>query len=166
MQKEKAPKKKKGEDGEEEREMLSYLDKFSAHICQAQQWLAMVNSNQQVSQEETVNLRCLRFEHPSYGDILYEIHAKDAKVLHEYMPKRDYSLMLADIPYGFDVPGCLHDDSVAWGQAEIASMMRAFKVVTTARLWRVIIIHSIDQYATVKAVLDAECNGGLQSCAW
>src|SRR5450759_2694410 len=101
----------------------------------------MVNYNQQVSLEDMVNLGCLHFEHPTHGDILYEIHAKDAKVPHEYMPKQDYNLVLADIPYGFDVPGCLHDDSVAWGQGKIANMLRAFKVVTTARLWRVIIIH-------------------------
>lgn len=113
-----------------------------------------------------MNLRCLRFEHPTHGDILYEVHSKDARVLHEYLPKRDYTLVVADIPYGFDLPGCLHDDSVAWGQPEIASMVRAFKVVTIAKLWRVIIIHSIEQYAAVKAVLEAECNGGIQSGAW
>ena len=167
MQKEKAPaKKKKGEEGEDEREMISYPDKFSAHICQAQAWLAMVNSNQTVSQEESVNLRCLRFEHPKFGDILYEIHCKDARLLHDYIPKRDYSLVLADIPYGFNIPGCLHDDTVAWGHAEVASMVRAFKVVTTARLWRIILVHSLDQFGPVKSVLEQECNGGMQACVW
>lgn len=160
------PRKKKGEEVEEDRDMTSYPDKFSAHICQAQQWLSMVNSNQGVSQEDTVNIRCLRFEHQTHGDILYEIHCKDAKTLHEYIPKRDYTLMLADIPYGFNVSGCLHDDSVAWGQEEVSTMLRSFKVVTTARLWRVIIMHSIDQYAAVKTVLEAECNGGTQNCVW
>ena len=113
-----------------------------------------------------MNLRCLRYEHPRFGDILYEIHGKDAKMLHEYCPKRDYTLVLADIPYGFNITGCLHDDSVAWGETELSLMVRAFKVVTTARLWRIIIVHSIDQYAAVKTVLEAECNGGTQNCIW
>lgn len=166
MQKKKAPKKKKGDNGEEEREMISYPDKFAAHIDQAQAWLAMVNSNQQVSQEDSVNLRCLRFEHQVYGDVLYEIHSHDARLLHDYIPKRDYTLVLADIPYGFSIPGCLHDDAVAWGQPEIAAMVRAFKVVTTAKLWRIIIVHSLDQYGPVKSVLEHECNGGTQHCMW
>ena len=111
-------------------------------------------------------MRCLRYEHVKFGDVLYEIHYKDARLLHDYILKRDYALVLADIPYRFCIPGCMHDDTVAWGQPEIAAMVRAFKVVTTARLWRIIIIHSLDQFAVVKAVLEQECNGGIQSCMW
>ena len=166
MQKQKAPSKKKsGEDAEEDT-MISYPNKFSAHICQAQAWLAMITSNQQVSQEDSVNLRCSRFEHPKFGDVLYDIYCQDARLLHDYIPKREYTLVLADIPYGFCIPGCMHDDTVAWGQSDIAAMVRAFKVVTTARPWRIILVHSIDQFAVVKSVLEQECNGGIQSCMW
>ena len=146
--------------------MISYLEKFSAHICQAQAWLAMINSNQQVLQKDSLNLRSSRFEHPKFGDVLYDIHSEDARLLHDDVPKRDYTLVLADIPYGFCIPRCMHNDTITWGQPDIVAMIRAFKVVTTTRLWRIIRIHCIDKFVIVKTILEEDCNGGIQSCMW
>lgn len=82
------------------------------------------------------------------------------------VPSRAYTLALVDIPYGFALAGCLHEDIVGWGIQEITKMVQSFKVATNAKLWRIIIHHSIDQYDVVKTVLKAECNGGFQNCVW
>jgi hypothetical protein len=79
-----------------------------------------------------------------------------------YMPKRDYTLILADIPYGLQMKRCLHNDA-AWGENELGEMVRAVKFVTTSPIWRIIVIHSIDQYDVVRKVLHKECNAGVNN---
>jgi hypothetical protein len=111
-------------------------------------------------------LKCLVFEHPFHGDVYYEIHQKDAKLLHEFVCKRPYTLALVDIPYGFNLPECLHEDSVPWGATDLSAMIQSFKIVTTARIWRIVVMHSCQQLGMVDAVLKQECNAGLQTCCW
>jgi hypothetical protein len=143
--------------------LKSFPDKFNAHIAQTQNWLAMKSSSKQTQGSE---LCPNAFEHPEFGDVHYDILTHDVQILHEKLPARAYTLALADIPYGFAVSGCLHDDNVAWGVEEISKMVQSFKVASIAKLWRIIIHHSIDQYEAVKTVLKAECNGGFQNCMW
>lgn len=130
---------------------------------QAQNWLAMKTSSRQTQEGE---LHPNAFEHPEFGDVHYDIFTHDAQRLHEVVPCRAYTLALADIPYGFALPGCLHEDNIGWGLDEITKMVQSFKVATNAKLWRIIIHHSLDQYEAIKAVLKAECNGGSQNCVW
>jgi hypothetical protein len=73
------------------------------------------------------------------------------------MPKRDYTLILADISYGLQMKGCLHNHA-AWGEDKLGEMVRAVKFMTTSPMWRIIIIHNVDQYAVVRKVLDKKCN--------
>jgi hypothetical protein len=81
---------------------LSYPDDFTAHICMAQNWLAMKASSDTVSVEKEANRACNHFEHPKLGNILNQIFTSDARDLHQYMPRRAYRLILANIPYGFN----------------------------------------------------------------
>ncbi len=165
MQKDVASKKKK-EDSDEPVDLKSFLDKFNAHIAQAQNWLSMKSSPMCLGETVLETVSAVLFEHPVLGDIPYDIQQGDALRLHELVRPRPYTLVLADIPYGFAKSGCLHEDNVAWGAEEVTKLVQSFKVVTTAKLWRIIILHSIDQYDVVKRVLNAECNGGIQSCVW
>jgi hypothetical protein len=96
-----ASKKKKAAKDAEERELLSYRKTFTALISQAQQWLKMLNKIKVLSQQESIDKDLVHFEHPRFGNIKYHIFNKDVKHLPEYMPKRDYTLILANIPYGF-----------------------------------------------------------------
>lgn len=168
MQKDPTTKRKKKESAGEDEEVVlgSYPDIFTSHIDQAQQWYRMVMSSEKVSQVEEADRNCSIFEHPKFGDIMYQTFTKDVRELHDYMPRRPYTLILADIPYGFDMAGCLHNDKVCWGESELGTMIRAAKVVTNARAWRVIIIHSTPQIPVVKKVLEQECNSGIQECIW
>jgi hypothetical protein len=111
-------------------------------------------------------LKCLVFEHPFHGDVFYELHQKDARSLHEFVCKRQYSLAIVDIPYGFNLFDCLHEDSVGWGVVDLTAMIQSLKVVTTSRIWRVVVMHSCQQLSMVESVLKDECNAGFQTCCW
>ncbi|CAM6095870.1 unnamed protein product [Calypogeia fissa] len=126
----------------------------------------MKTSARRLGEEVVEPSSAVVFEHLMLGDIAYDIQQGDALKLHEIVHPRPYTLAIVDIPYGFSRSGCLHEDNVAWGVEEVTKLVQSFKVVTTAKLWRIIILHSIDQYVAVKTVLMAECNGGIQSCVW
>ena len=76
----------------------------------------MLNKSKELSQQESIDKDLVHFEHPRFENIKYQIFNKDVRNLPEYMPKRDYTLILADIPYGLQTKGCEHDD-VAWRRA-------------------------------------------------
>ena len=166
LQKDKSGGKKKKAVGEEERELSSYPEKFNAHISHAQEWLRIKTSGSQVSPVDEANRDCLKFEHPLFGDILYKMYNRDCKLLHEFLPRREYTLAIADIPYGFNVPECRHDDTVAWRESEIRQVVKSFKASTVAQSWRFVILHSDDQMPAVKLVMNEECNGGCHTCIW
>jgi hypothetical protein len=112
LQKDPTPKKKKKDVGanKEEIPLTAYHDGFTAHIDMAHEWLMMNNSGDKVSTEEEANRACTHFEHPKFRNILYQIFCKDVQKLVEYMPKRPYGLILADISYGFNQTTCMHND--------------------------------------------------------
>jgi hypothetical protein len=166
LQKDKSKKKKTSTDGEEDRELSTYPEQFNAHIVHAQEWLRMKLGGIAVTPVDEANRDCFKFEHPLFGDILYKMYTADCKLLHEFLPRREYTLAIADIPYGFNVSGCRHDDSVAWGEADIRQLVKSFKVSTAAPSWRFVILHSDDQLPMVKSVLNQECSGGCHPCIW
>lgn len=140
-----------------------YPEKFSAHIHAAQTWLDMHRSNRTLTQDDR---DFLTFEHNTLGPVYYSLMNKDVLELHHYVQKKDYTLCVIDIPYGFDMAQCLHNDKVQWGTSQHKAVLQAFKVVSTARLWRIVVHHSMDQYTDVAKVLTEECSGGIQNCMW
>lgn len=152
--------------GGDEPELLTYPDRFNAHISQAQNWLRMKIANKAVSEAVPDALKCIAFEHPDHGDMFYEIHNKDALKIHDFVSKRAYTLAVADVPYGLALPSCLHEDTFPWMEEELKSLVQSFKIVTTAKLWRIVIMHGIDQVQAVNKVLKELCNGGIQNCSW
>ena len=164
MQKDNSGKRKRP--GGEESELSTYPECFNAHIVQAQNWLRMKIANKAVVPGSTGAAKGVCFEHPEYGDVSYDIHNKDVLKLHEFVPKRDYTLAMVDVPYGFNLPSCMHEDTTAWMEAEIRMLIQSLKIVSTARIWRIIIMHSVEQVTTVTNVLKEQCNAGYQSCVW
>jgi hypothetical protein len=95
-----APKKKKkkhAEAAEEEILLTAYREGFTAYIALAIDWLRMKNTIDNVLTEKEANRACSRLEHPKFGNIMYQIYPNDVLKLHEYMPKRPYGLILADV---------------------------------------------------------------------
>jgi hypothetical protein len=117
--------KKKKKDGgaiEEEISLTIYPDSFTAHIGMTHEWLRMKNSVDKVSIEEKANRACNHFEHPKFGNILYQI-----------FPKRPYGLILADIYFGFNQTTCMYNDKESWREEELLHMMQAIKMTTTSK---------------------------------
>ncbi|CAM6108143.1 unnamed protein product [Calypogeia fissa] len=83
------------------------------------------------------------FEYPMFGDIAYDIQHGDSLKLHEIVRPRPYTLALADIPMGF--LGMDVSIKTMWLGVLKKLPNCAVKVVATAKLWRIIILHSIDQ---------------------
>ena len=60
------------------------------------------------------------------------------------MPKKEYTLMIADIPYGFGMAGSTYDDE-AFRFKQLENMVKDFAELTTASLWRIIVFHSMNK---------------------
>jgi hypothetical protein len=166
LQKNKFGGKKKKTHGEEERELSSYPDKFNAHIFHAQDWLRMKTSRSQVSPMNEANRDCVKFEHPLFDDIVYKMYTRDCKLLHEFLPCREYTFAIAEILYGFNVPGCWHDNTMSWEESKIRQVVKSFKASIVAQSSRFVILHSDDQMPIVKLVMIEECNAGCHTCIW
>ncbi|CAM6090811.1 unnamed protein product [Calypogeia fissa] len=145
-------------------DMGSFPPKFVQHIVSANNWHDMqIRAEETGQRNDTTNLR--RFQYPELGPILYEYFQKDATKLHEYVVKRPYSLAVADIPSAI---GALAGDVLtkSWGVDHITSMVQSFKVTCSSRIWRFVIIHTLDQRDAVLKVFSSECNGGVEECIW
>jgi hypothetical protein len=125
----------------------------------------MLNKSEVFFQQESIDKDLVCFEHPRFENIKYHIFNKDVRNLPEYMRTRDYTMILADIPYRLQTKGYEHDD-VVWGEQELGDMMQAAKFVTTAKEFRFIIIHSVEQYYIVKKVLDKKTNARYSNGCW
>ena len=69
------------------------------------------------------------------------------------LPKKGYSLLIVDIPYGFRLAGSANDEE-PFKYIQLEKMIKEFARLTTAPLWQVIIFHSHDQsYSLSKALL-------------
>ena len=85
------------------------------------------------------------WSHPcrDFGDIYYNIKEGDARELDTLgIHRRNYTLLMMDIPYGLCLPLANHDDSYAWTKEDVVKVIRKFKLLTTADQFRVVIMHS------------------------
>ena len=90
-------------------------------------------SKSDVPPVDKANRNCLNFEHPLFSNIMYKTYIKDCKLFHKFLTQREYTLEIADILYGFNVARCWHDNTMAWGEAEIQQLLKSFKVSTIAQ---------------------------------
>ncbi len=86
----------------------------------------------------------------------YEIIKGDARALEMLVKPRPYTLCLMDIPYGFAKGNCEHNDDTPFTKPELVQVIKKFKEVTTAPIWRIVIIHSDSQASWVREVLEEE----------
>ena len=73
------------------------------------------------------------------------------------LPKRYYTLLIADILYGFQITGSMYDD-VPYKYPKIEKMVKDFAESTLAPLWRIVIFHSMGQSFSVKTALKSRCH--------
>lgn len=88
----------------------------------------------------------------------YSVIIGDVKDMLGCAPKRDYSLAIADIPYGYRLKGSVNDE-VAYSYAQINLMIQSFKQLTTSNLWRMVVFHSTNQAAAVAKAMKDNLHG-------
>jgi hypothetical protein len=80
------------------------------------------------------------------------------------LPRKDYTLPIADIPYGFRLAGSINDEE-PYKYAQLDKMVKDFAQLTIAPLWRVLIFHSRDQTYSVTKALRNTCHA-VEGLTW
>ena len=97
-------------------------------------------------------------------DLFYNVFCGDVAELSSKLPKKEYTLLVADIPYGFRMAGSSYDDE-PFRFKQLEKMVKDFAELTTASLWRIVIFHSMDQGYSVAQALRSRCHG-IENLAW
>ena len=95
------------------------------------------------------------FSHPrnSLNSLSYVVLSDDMVDMTKLLPKKGYTLMIADILYGFQLAGSVNDEE-PYKYNQLERMINDFANLTTAPLWRVVIFHSRDlSYSVCKALM-------------
>ena len=137
-------------------------DAFKHFVSAAKVWYQMKTTAAGV-EPLPVN-PCIR--HPIYMPREYNFHCGDATQLHAFVPTKEFTLLIVDIPYGLNEADCSYNDTVGWGKDELRKLILSFKVLTTAKLWRIIVMHGHLQAADVFEVLGEECPAGFEAHCW
>ena len=85
------------------------------------------------------------FLHPSDSlhSLSYSVYCGDVAEMTRLLPRKEYSLMIADIPYGFRLAGSINDEE-PFKYNQLEKMIKDFAKLTTAPLWHIVIFHSWD----------------------
>ena len=136
---------------------------FNYHIERARQEKTRLLAKQMDQDTEGV-LKC--FTHPSNSlhSLSYGVFSGDVADMGNLLPKKDYSLLIADIPYGFRLAGSVNDEE-PFKYIQLEKMIKAFSQLTTAPLWRIIIFHSRDQSYSVSKALMTTCHA-VEGLMW
>ena len=97
-------------------------------------------------------------------DLYYNVTYGDVIEMIQKVPKKEYTLLIADIPYGFRMAGSTYDDE-PFRFKQLEKMVKDFAELTTASLWRIVVFHSIDQGYSVAQALRSRCHG-IENLAW
>ena len=73
------------------------------------------------------------------------------------LPKRQYTLLIVDIPYGFRITGSMYDDE-HFKYPQIEKMLKDVAELTLAPLWQIVIFHNMGQYLSITTSLKSRCH--------
>ena len=97
-------------------------------------------------------------------ELYYNVYCGDVAEMLQKLPKKEYTLLIADIPYGFRMAGSSYDDE-PFRFKQLEKMVKDFAELTTATLWRIVVFHSMDQGYSVAQALRSRCHG-VENLAW
>ena len=97
-------------------------------------------------------------------ELYYNVYCGDVAEMIQKLPKKEYTLLIADIPYGFRMAGSSYDDE-PFRFKQLEKMVKDFADLTTASLWRIVVFHSMDQGYSVAQALRSRCHG-VENLAW
>ncbi|MCO5585897.1 hypothetical protein L7F22_039831 [Adiantum nelumboides] len=96
--------------------------------------------------------------------VQYSMFEGKVENMESFVPRRHYTLGIADAPYGFKAPHSINDD-VKYGLSTYKKVIEAFKKITSAESWVFVIFHAHDQIsAAEKAFVDNSMVHQL--CIW
>jgi len=93
--------------------------------------------------------------------IQYQVIQGDCEDISKLVPKRDYALVIADIPHGFNIPNICYDIDPYTYQA-FNKLVAGFKEVTSSPLWRFVTFHSDTQLAMLLSSFKGKTNSRMQ----
>ena len=93
--------------------------------------------------------------------IQYQVIQGDYEDIAKLVPKRDYALVIADIPHGFNIPNIYYDSDPYTYQA-FNKVVAGFMNVMSSPLWRFVTFHSDTQLAMVLSSFKGKTNSRMQ----
>ena len=93
--------------------------------------------------------------------IQYQVIQSDCEDIAKLIPKRDYALVIADIPHGFNIPNIDYDSDPYTYQA-LSKVVVGFLEVTSSPLWRFVTFHSDTQLAMLLSSFKGKTNSRIQ----
>ena len=92
------------------------------------------------------------------------MYCDDVVEMIQILRKKEYTLLVADIPYSFRMAGSSFDEE-PFRFKQLEKMVKDFADLTTAGLWRIVVFHSMDQGYFVAQALRSRCHG-VENLAW
>ena len=94
-------------------------------------------------------------------NVQYQIIQGDCEDIASLIPKREYGLVIADIPHGFNFPDIEYDREPYTYQA-FSKVVTGFQEVTTSPLWRFVTFHSDTQFPMLLTSFKGKANSRMQ----
>ena len=106
------------------------------------------------------------FTHPtnSLHSLSYSVLCGDVADMLKLLRKKEYSMLIADIPYGFQLAGLVNDEE-PFKYIQLEKMIKDFARLIMAPLWRVIIFHSRNQSYSMSKALMTTCQA-VEGLTW
>ena len=149
------------EDVEEELPSAKIPERFKAFVHDA---IDKFNRKQDLRSVPS-ETRLHKWSNADGDDFHYSLNVGDVRLLDTFLEKQKYTLAVADVPYGFNVPGSEFDD-VPFSKQDLVEMITKFAACTTSPIWRFVIVHSLQQVNDVLAALSETCNCGVEAGIW
>jgi len=93
--------------------------------------------------------------------IQYQVIQGDYEDIAKILPKREYALVIADIPHGFNIPNIDYDSDPYTYQA-LSKVVVGFVEVTSSPLWRFVTFHSDTQLEMILSSFKGKTNSRMQ----
>ena len=97
-------------------------------------------------------------------DLYYNVICGDVVEMIQKVPKKESTLLIADIPYGFQMVGSSYDNE-PFRFKQVEKMVMDFAELTTASLWRIVVFHTMNQGYSVAQELRSRCHD-IENLGW
>lgn len=134
---------------------------FKEHIYKARDWMEVTKDQQQlVSSGSGQNFMEFRDTHwPAGKHCQVAITNNDVLCMATFVEPRRYTLFVLDLPRGLQLES--RSNSLEYDQRfeeeQFKRMVSQFCVITTAKIFRIVVFHSADDMGMVRNILQTVC---------